>query len=836
MGNEIVYCGRCQSRLLAAEFEQGKAIRLSDGPVCVACLQTSERECLGRSRKSPSAPASPASSSSHRAAVVKPEPSRPGLVVAGVGGAVAVVAIVLIAVLGGSGKPPLPAPAQAPTPPVAKAPEEVGFGKDLDTLRADLAEPLAKGDIGLAQRVLDRARGRHTAPGWDRAIGGLDRDVAARAGRRYAELKSNAKIPDGLRAAKAEVAGWGPSFTSLLKELEGMALEAPPPKAEPVTPAPAAPSPYLAPWEKAMAFATRGDFARAIADLQAAGKEFKEDNAREIQDLERLRALAPEFLQVLASLTGGEVVDLDVVQEDGSRARVRGPLLKAGPQRLELQSEPRFVENEDIAPASLATLYARKKPREEPRLLALACAIDGDAEAGRKLLGDSVDVLPEKVWAYAEKAKGKRPGASREEWAARKLFYEAETAFASIKTRDAAMERYGRLLEVHADTGFVRRSRAEITARTEAAGETLLPSVFMAGNGIFKPMKVKAAFKGKPMELSAWASAKESNTPELQNNVEFEFYVSPGKEYKGWVLLGGCCSTTFTWFLQASDLTHVDLRSRKEFACDPSGTTAAPWNHGIRSSLTTHGGRDHAKQEKKPERWEWAELPMPKYGSGGLKKIRLIGQSKGMAVGAVIISPTRRTPLDEEELQKLEESDKSTFTQGKPKPEDWLVLGLFPGASIGEALPPDGEIKLEFETSVRNGPTKWKLVKVNPSEDNGSWKAKVDFHEHGIVGKGVAYAMLHLGAPRAMKLKLHYDHDDDMRLFINDKLVKEEGSFGTGTTMVDVVPGWNRVLFKIWDNGKPPPKGSFHVAARFTDESDRPAPGLTFDAYGPIPH
>lgn len=39
MGNEIVYCVRCSSRLLAAEFDRGKAVRHADNPYCVGCLR-----------------------------------------------------------------------------------------------------------------------------------------------------------------------------------------------------------------------------------------------------------------------------------------------------------------------------------------------------------------------------------------------------------------------------------------------------------------------------------------------------------------------------------------------------------------------------------------------------------------------------------------------------------------------------------------------------------------------------------------------------------------------------------------------------------------------------
>src|SRR5437868_5139901 len=39
MGNEIVYCVRCCSRLLTAEFDRGKAVRHGDHPYCVGCFR-----------------------------------------------------------------------------------------------------------------------------------------------------------------------------------------------------------------------------------------------------------------------------------------------------------------------------------------------------------------------------------------------------------------------------------------------------------------------------------------------------------------------------------------------------------------------------------------------------------------------------------------------------------------------------------------------------------------------------------------------------------------------------------------------------------------------------
>src|SRR5579859_7803402 len=39
MGNEIVYCVQCRTRLLAAEFDRGKAMRHGDHPYCAGCLR-----------------------------------------------------------------------------------------------------------------------------------------------------------------------------------------------------------------------------------------------------------------------------------------------------------------------------------------------------------------------------------------------------------------------------------------------------------------------------------------------------------------------------------------------------------------------------------------------------------------------------------------------------------------------------------------------------------------------------------------------------------------------------------------------------------------------------
>ena len=100
------------------------------------------------------------------------------------------------------------------------------------------------------------------------------------------------------------------------------------------------------------------------------------------------------------------------------------------------------------------------------------------------------------------------------------------------------------------------------------------------------------------------------------------------------------------------DLIHYDRTNRRNIPCDPSGTAAAPWKHRIPASAS-HGGRDHSKAEKAASKWEWVELPMPKYTTSGLKTFKMIGLSKGMAVAAAVVSRKRTKPPDAAEIAEL---------------------------------------------------------------------------------------------------------------------------------------------------------------------------------------
>jgi hypothetical protein len=636
--------------------------------------------------------------------------------------------VLLLLLKGGSkdapGPPnPVPAPTAASTPKPAVPPAVPAnppsslLRGELDALGAELSGPLSQNNIRVAQAILERAKDRHGEPEWIQGLGGLERTIEERARTRFREIMERGaaaaerKAVDELRAARAEISGWGASFEGLGKQFDDafgtILAAAPAPPADPSAPAPSpdpkppdpAPTPpapawetarkYLEPWQKAMFYATRRDYLRATGEVKEAGGAAEEDLRKEVaddlEDLRRVEFLYGKILQAMAALPAWEAVQLEVVQEDGTRAEVRDKVLRAGPNRLELCGALRFVEYADIAPASLARTYAKKRgtlPPEDARDLAIFCALDGDAAAARELLGGPDDRLPSKYWGYASTVRTRLPppdpAAHKNEWAARRLFHEAEMEFRVLGTRAAAVGKYQKLQESYADTDFMRKAAPEIPPRLEECRESAVTIAGFRGRGIFRPGTLEIKLAALKVKTPCWHSATNAASDGPGNFVEFWFYALPGVQYRGWALVGGCCTATFEWYLQASELTYPDRKTRKPLPCDPDGPCAAPWEHKIPGLSSTHGGRDHAKAEMEASKWRWAELPIPKYATGGLKTVRLIGSHKGMAVAAAVLSARRDKPPDDEETKRIaeasaEEGPPTNTLRAGPNEPDLLV-------------------------------------------------------------------------------------------------------------------------------------------------------------------
>lgn len=756
MGQEVVYCPRCQSRVTGADLEKGKAVRVGGVLVCLNCLTPEEKAEAQRAAPRPAArkeshPRSPVelttsssrmkavkSSSTARQAAINAEEEAPPprrrivLIAAAAGGVLVVVGVILFLLLkpkAGDSSGPQPAPAAvtpvAPTKPAVPAPSPPRTGEmtpalraDLEALRIEISGPLSQNNIRVALAILDRAKERHEEPGWAEGLAALEREIGDRARIRFKEIMDRSADAAGrqaveeLRAARAEIAGWGSSFEKIAKEFDDAfggilaaapAAPAPAPPSTPVpvpdakSPEPAAPAAppwetarkYLEPWQKAMFYATRRDYLRAASEVKAAGSASEEDVKKEVsedlEDLRRVEAAYGRILQTLAALPAWEAVQFEVLQEDGTRAAVQQKVLKAGPHRLELCGPPRFVEYTDIAPGSLAKIFAKKRgtlPPEEARDLAIFCALDGDAAAARELLGGAEDRLPAKYWGYASTVRSRIPApdpvAHRNEWAARRLFYEAEGEFRVLGTRAGAVEKYLKLRESYADTEFMRRVGPEIDSRLEECRECAVTIAGFRGRGIFRPATLEVKLAAGKLKLPGWLAAANAASDGPGDYVEFRFYALPGVRYRGWALVGGCCTATFEWYLQASELTYPDRKTRKPLACEPDGPAAAPWEHKIPGLSSTHGGRDHAKAEMEPAKWRWAELPIPAYATGGLKTVRLIGSRKGMAMAAAFLSSRRDRPPDDEETKRIaaiaaEEGPPTNALRAGPNEPDLLV-------------------------------------------------------------------------------------------------------------------------------------------------------------------
>ncbi len=199
MGQEILYCYKCQTRLLGSEFEKGKAFKVGAQASCKDCV----KDLLGsvpetayetdRGRKIHSTTRIPAAASESGSGKWKPytnrtpaptpaipEKSKTGMILGIAAGILAV--LVLLAVAMGSGSntrrndpPPAPSPNPAPAPPqppVARTPDPSSaptapdFKAELRDIDEKLNTGLAASEFTQAAALLDEARKRRNTPEW----------------------------------------------------------------------------------------------------------------------------------------------------------------------------------------------------------------------------------------------------------------------------------------------------------------------------------------------------------------------------------------------------------------------------------------------------------------------------------------------------------------------------------------------------------------------------------------------------------------------------------------------------------------------------------------------
>jgi len=683
MGQAILYCFRCSTQLRDSQFEQGKAYRIDNFAVCAACAPEAVKSLppesvqklldllAGKEKKGSSASqrktgaALPAIRDSSRANLIiassstatpaapKP-PTNPWLLVGGVGGAVVVLIILVLVSQSGKPAPAVDVPAPPVTPPpivrrtLADSPAQIALKKasqyaqdypsDLDgQIKAfsDLALLEDKGEFGTeARRKVDTLRARDNES-VKRGMESLEMEIdALTKSQKYADaiqIVEGAKSRIASTSWKLAVEKRASELRTLLADYKKPVVAPPPPPLPPPPPAirTAEAKAYDVAWAKALAKATARNYEAAAADLRKDSAALKEEDIRKeaAQDVADLEELGRVYKATLAAAATARSLALGIAS---------GRVLNSNADRVELFLEPKkptvFVEWLDVRADALVPLL--KLQATDPRIPTLFGVLDGRPE--------SIEGLPAKYAAY----RATSPKAPEIEAAVRDLYYGAEHDWRSMETREKAVEAYRILRTKHKDTALVRREQPRIDRRSEFGKEYYFTAPDFSFAGTFAPMK------DERIESIADSDPNQA----LRNWAEVEYAPFPSATYRCWALVGGCCAETFSFNYQATGLTELNPKTKKREPVDPGGALAVPLKPPIKGLKPTHP----KTEPKKPVRWEWMELPIPKVSTPGTRRIRFLTDQRGFAIAAVVVSATRsKPPTDAEagELAKARELD-----------------------------------------------------------------------------------------------------------------------------------------------------------------------------------
>jgi len=683
MGHEIVYCVRCATRIAGTDFERAKAFRISGRAICAACLpellptltpaeqqeislSSTKMRVVKEQSQSQSQPQMRSSQFRLQASRQEAAPSSRTPLFVGL-------AVVCLALVAGIAMMLLRTPPAASTRTVEPIPAAKTTAPPVEGKKED---PL----IVEARAAVEAARMKAKA-----APGDLDGQIVAweEAVRKAALTPYFKDATAGLNEAKERKAAFKPTPP---KDPDKPVV-VPPPVEPVVKPASAEVKAYLARWESAMARASAQDFEGAIADLGRAAVEIpdegvKRDARADAELLQRARALRADGLAALSRLPRGQEISLDARNESGQRKRIEGQVVRAGNGRAEIrQGEATvWVEAEDLAAGSLALLAGASK-EEDLRAFAVLCFLEGDRESAERLAADGV---ADRYREVAKAAASKLPKPSARELEARRRFYAAEREFAKPDTLAAAVAKYKSLVEDYADTAVVKSEAPRIRKRTEAGRDYVFVAGGLKGTGTF-------GLAQAPKTEVAWVSKAgvDGNKETLENYVEAEFTALPETTYRCWALLGGCCLETLVFYLQTTEGTDVNTKTRQKMAIDPgteAATTVRPTIPGLKRTHEEHkikGAKTHPKTAAK---WEWVPIALPKYAAAGAKKIRLISDQQGFGVGAVVVSSTRQGIIPDAELKEEVARVRSAYAAAQEGLVGWWRLDDAAGATASDSV------------------------------------------------------------------------------------------------------------------------------------------------------
>ena len=643
MGQAIVYCSNCSAQLRGSDFEARKAFKVDDLIFCVKCY----REVVGTEPETTPGPPSsstktklPVGHSTGRIPVAPhlPPAAEPegGSMAIYVGLGLGVVGLLIVVAAmsgGGGGERPSERSRETPPPPVAVAPPPVVAPPSSRETAAQEALARALRTVNLEARRALLAEAVAQSAGTPLFVD-AQRELD-RVERQLAEQKAAA-------AAKATP------------------LAAPPPPPPTPDPKPAPPPPPPPPpdrsreeaalqakWEAAVSPATGRDYAAASAALEKLGTA-----APDVALLKAVAALHQEATSALARTIKGQKIALET--RDG---KAEGSFLDDEHGRVSLRNDSGSLEVEigELLPSSLAELLRGRGGAVDPAAAAVYCLLEGDEAGARRLAGDKL--IPDRYWTYARNVAAARDPA-------RPLFQEAVALAAGAATAADAAPKFQALLRDHAETAFVRRNKASITARAQQCARDYL---FVASE--LKPaggLRGAKTAKGN----TCWTSDADLEPNRRDTFVEFSYSVLPELTYRCWIYAGACCQETFEFWVQGTEMKS----GKDKEPVEPGSTAAAnvkPWFSSLKK---THSGHTGPKQAS---HWDWISIPMPKYGKAGLQQVRVMTTQKGFSVAYACVSATRTTPPKEFEMRELEKVRGAVaVTPTGPRPNIVFSLAL----------------------------------------------------------------------------------------------------------------------------------------------------------------
>ena len=388
-------------------------------------------------------------------------------------------------------------------------------------------------------------------------------------------------------------------------------------------------------WKIAARRIKRHDFSGAAGEIEKASavkdSALRAAAARDLADLRTAAELQAELPQLLPRWAKGTKVRLDFIGPGLLPERVEGMVLESTPRGVSVQLPDGILdvpagELGVEAAAALVLIRGEKRPGD-----ARALEVFGAAD-GRPAVS-----LSENFKKY--------PGAiGTAETEARTLFWKAEEAFQSARTRARSAADYAALLDRADKVAFVSRNRAFLEARLQGAAESVFFADDLGAGGSFAPV---SSPKGDP----SWHSLADAPAGKWSGYVDAEILVPAGGTIRAWVYAGGCCQEVFSVALQGTALSGPSTRNPKDVVTAAPGgeetIAVRPPALGLKKKHSDHNG------VKTAEHWGWVDLGVLKFATPGLQQLRILTDQKGFAVSHLVVGASRQGPPRESELRDL---------------------------------------------------------------------------------------------------------------------------------------------------------------------------------------